>query len=163
MLTTQHARAKCSKIGITLLSLCSAAKDATPLIFQRIHSDEEQSHLRIGSVKYSSKNWFIVITPEDAIRATVPSGGRDVLEEVGLIDGIALRVVNYSEVVSEMTNDGSGSSLESEDSDLLTPEIITDANERECYIGFSVETGRAQCYDNIDNINVRLNVIPVLA
>lgn len=120
--------------------------------------------MRIGSVKYSNKNWFIVITAEDAIRAAVPSSGSDVLEEVGLIDGsIALRVVNYSGIVSETTNDGSGSSLESEDLDLLTPEIITDANEPECYIGFSTETGRAHCYDNVDNVNVRLYVLPVHA
>lgn len=118
--------------------------------------------MRIGSVKYSNKNWFIVITAEDAIRATVPSSGSEVLEEVGLIDGsIVLRVVNYSDIVSAMKNDGSGSSLESEDSDLLTPEVITEPNEPQCYIGFSTETGRAQCYDNVDNINVRLHVLPV--
>lgn len=163
MLTTTNARGTCSKNLYQIASSCSAAKDATPLIFQRI-INEEESHLRIGSVKYASKNWFIVITAEDTIRATVPSGGSDVLEEVSLADdgSIALRVVNYSDIVSAATNDGSGS-LASDDSNLLMPEIVSDASETQCYIGFSSETGRAHCYDNVDNVNVRLHVIPVHA
>lgn len=158
-----HARAASSTIRCFIFSFCSAAKDATPLIFQRI-LNEGQSHLRIGSVKYSDRSWFIVITAEDKIRAAAPSSGNEILEELNVADGIiALRVVNYSDIVNAMPNHGSGSSLESDDSNLLLPDIDMNSSDRECYIGFSSENGRAQCYDNPNNINVRMNIIPVAA
>ena len=124
--------------------LLATDRDPTPLIIYRL---DMENQLRIESVKFFDKSWFIVVTQDGKIRGDRPSGnGEDVLEEV-VIDSsaVALRVVNYSAIVN--TSEGSGLASGEE------PPI-------ECYIGFSGENGRAKCYDDINNANVRLTIIP---
>lgn len=142
----------------TIFSFFSAAKDATPLMIDRLSRPEL---LRIASVKFASRGWFIVLTEDETIRAQIPFDGNEILEEVALPgNAMALRVVNYDSIISSM-EDGSGSSSH-DNSGPLMPQSDSDAAEssRECYIGFSHGTGRAKCYDNTNNINVRLQLIP---
>ena len=122
------------------------------------------NHVRIGSVKYADRSWYIVLSPDGSIRGDVPSNGNEILEEMFLSDGyMALRVVNYNEIMNPSTEEGSGLSQVIDNGGLLMPDSLMDQPEvqRECYIGFSFENGRAMCFDNIDNANVRLQIIPV--
>ena len=141
----------------------TAEKDATPLFIDRL---QEPGHVRVASVKYASNSWYLVVTPEGRIRAQVPDGRNEILEEVHLPNGfIALRFVNYEEIVS--SQEGSGS--QSDDAGLLLPHTETgeetaSTERRECYLGFSDQPGRsygrAQCYSDTSSVHVRMNVIP---
>jgi hypothetical protein len=140
-------------------------KDATPIVIDRL---PQRNRVRIASVKYASNSWFIVVTPEGRIRAEPPSGGNEIFEEIVLPDGfMVLRFVNYNRIISSgEEEEGSGSSLSGvgEDSGLLMPHSGTGeeatAPRRECYLGFSDETGRAQCYEDTSSANVRVHIIP---
>ena len=149
---------------VSFFSLQTTEKDATPLVLDRL---PQLNHLRVASVKYASSSWFLVVTPEGRIRAQVPEGGNEILEEVHLSLGvIALRFVNYARIIA--ADEGSGSEqVATEDSGPLMPHSATgeelatpETSREECYIGFSAETGRAQCYSNINDVNVRLHIIP---
>ena len=93
----------------------------------------------------------MTVTEDRTVRAQIPEGN-DVFEEIVLDSAsktIALRLVTTPEEGS-----GSSSSLLSEsesESDLSSPEP-------ECYLGFSTDNGRAQCYEDSNNINVRLYI-----
>ena len=94
----------------------------------------------------------------------MPDGENEILEEVHLPDGsIALRFVNYERILSSL-EEGSGSV--EDDGGLLTPhtetgeEATSTGPRRECYLGFSERTGRAQCYSDTSSVNVRMHFIP---
>ena len=119
----------------------------------------DPDHLRIASVKFANMGWYIVLTEDETIRAQVPFNGNEVLEQVSFPGNvIALRVVNYDSIVGSM-EEGSGSS---HDSGLLMPhsESAAAGTRPECYIGFTHDTRRAKCYDNTNNLNVRLQLVP---
>lgn len=142
------------------INLKNPDKDATPLIIDRL---PQPNHVRIGSVKYADRSWYIVMSDDGSIRGDVPSNGNEVLEEITLPDGyMVLRVVNYSDLMNPPMEEGSGLSPVTDDGGLLMPETISDSAEvqRECYIGFAFESGRSMCYDNTDSVNVRLQIIP---
>ena len=136
----------------------TAEKDATPIVIDRL---TEQSRTRVASVKYAGK--FLVVTPEGRVRAQVPEDGNEILEEIHLPDRfMALRFVNYRRIVGG-ADEGSGSEGALEDGGLLVPHSATggeEASQQECFIGFSTETGRAQCFPDTSSVNVRLHIIP---
>ena len=64
---------------------------------------------------------------------------------------VALRLRNYANLIDT----GSGSGIEN-------GPLLPEENTPVCYLGFSTENQRPRCYDNTDNVNVRLNIIPNL-
>lgn len=119
------------------------------------------NHVRIGSVKYADRSWYIVLSPDGSIRGDVPFNGNEILEEITLSDEyVVLRVVNYNKIMNPSTEEGSGLSQVTDNGGLLMPDAHPEV-QRECYIGFSFENGRAMCFDNIDNTNVRLQITPL--
>lgn len=105
------------------------------------------------SVKYANTGRYLVVTPEGRIRAQVPVGANEVMEQILLPDGCyVFRFVNYHRIVNPPTEEereGSGSTVLMPGS--AEPEEI-------CYLGFSTRTKRAECYSDINNPNVRLHV-----
>jgi hypothetical protein len=124
--------------------------------------------VQIASVKYAGNSWFLVVTPEDKIRAQVPDGENEVIEEVHLPDGsTALRFVNYDRISRSFEGSGSQSSIGDDDGGLLMPHSEDAASTeppRECYLGFSDAPGRtygrAQCYSDTSSVHVRMHMIP---
>ena len=129
----------------------TAGNDVTQLFIDRL---PQPNHVRMASVKYAGNGWFLTVTPEDRIRAQVPDGENEILKEVHLPDGsIAFRFVNYQRISLEE----SSKSVEDNGGE----EAVPTEPQRECYLGFSELTGRAQCYSDTSNQSVRIHVIPL--
>ncbi|CAI7991174.1 hypothetical protein GBAR_LOCUS641 [Geodia barretti] len=126
------------------------------------------NHVQIASVKYAGNSWFLVVTPEDKIRAQVPDGENEVIEEVHLPDGsTALRFVNYDRISRSFEGSGLSPASEKTTADFSVPHSEDAASTeppRECYLGFSDELGRtygrAQCYSDTSSVHVRMHMIP---
>ena len=104
-----------------------------------------------------------MLTPDETIRAQVPSDGNEILEEIVVAGGfMVLRAVNYKRIVHgiEEEDQGSAATLALPGIDEGGPLTPLSDEIGECYIGFDHETGRARCYSDINSLNVKLRIIP---
>lgn len=147
--------------------------------FYRTHSisDDGKQYVTLESRKHSDKGWYLTLLENGKFRGSVPSGGNERFEMVSLDSAIALKAnrkiapsndstnthVDHTNMTINGTNNSTNSSGSESGSGYGSSmgfhngtEALNNTQFQDCYLGFSIDTGRASCYNSTSYSEVRL-------
>lgn len=95
-----------------------------------------REHVSLQSVKYESRGWYITVQSSNRIRGSVPAS-RNELFSIVSISGSTFALRTHNAIAT--AGGGSG-----------------DGAVNDCYLGFSISTGRPSCYSSTDHVETHL-------